>query len=294
MKERYGRLKIINRVEDKIYPSGQKQQQWECLCDCGNLKIVLRTSLTSGSTRSCGCLGKESREKKTKILSQGVFGRLTTTSDEFFEGGRWQCKVSCLCGKAFTVRGDSLTSGNTTSCGCLHKETISKRFTKHARSKSSLYKNYHGILQRCYNKDSLPYNEYGGRGITVCDRWLESFENFLEDMGERPSKTHSIDRIDVNGNYEPSNCRWATTSQQAFNKRRKSSNLTGRTNVHWSEKRKHYFVTVSKEYKAHYGGSSKDLQEAIRLAEALEIKLFGEIKSDEYRLKNLSSRVYDE
>jgi len=121
----------------------------------------------------------------------------------------WKCQ--CECGSTPIIRGAQLRSGITRSCGCLK--------TKHGMSKSYLYKCWQQMKQRCTNFNSEDWRDYGGRGITVCERWLDSFENFYEDMGHRPTSNHSIDRIDNNGNYEPSNCRWATASQQQFNKR---------------------------------------------------------------------------
>ena len=92
-----------------------------------------------------------------------------------------------------------------------HGHTVGSR-------KTPEYSSWHGIKARCYKPHNSRYSSYGGRGITMCDRWINSFENFLEDMGSKPTPKHSIDRIDVNGNYEPSNCRWATMEQQMLNK----------------------------------------------------------------------------
>lgn len=133
----------------------------------------------------------------------------------------WKCK--CECGRISFVVGRSLTNGDTRSCGCLKREMNSKNKIIHGHTKngkvSTEYRAYIGMKNRCYDKKAISYKHYGGAGIKVCSRWLESFSNFIEDMGEKPKGKYSIDRIDRMGDYEPSNCRWATDIQQANNKR---------------------------------------------------------------------------
>jgi len=129
----------------------------------------------------------------------------------------WVCK--CKCGVEREIPTGNLRSGGSTSCGCFQREVTSKRATKHKQSFHPIYRCWVGMKDRCSNKSTMCFKDYGGRGIKVCDRWLADFWNFWDDMapGWRPNL--SIDRIDVNGNYEPGNCRWATQSEQMRNTR---------------------------------------------------------------------------
>lgn len=133
----------------------------------------------------------------------------------------WLCL--CDCGKSVTVFGHHLRRGAIKSCGCYRrsiefKNKQSIKAYKHGYSKTSEYAIWAGIIKRCENINCKGYVKYGGRGIKVCPEWRNSFEQFIKDMGPRPPK-HSIDRIDTEGNYEPSNCRWATSDQQANNRK---------------------------------------------------------------------------
>jgi hypothetical protein len=129
---------------------------------------------------------------------------------------KWVCQ--CDCGNKAIVSGSALKSGNTRSCGCLKMEGGREGKITHGQSDSPTYKSWSDMKSRCSNPKRLDYSDYGGRGINVCDRWVDSFSLFLADMGFRPSGT-TLDRLDVNGDYCPENCRWATAKQQQRNKR---------------------------------------------------------------------------
>jgi hypothetical protein len=125
-------------------------------------------------------------------------------------------RLLCDCGNTLVARAPALKSGNTTSCGCYQR---GRRF-RHGWSRTSEYKTWTAAKVRCTNPKDPRYPHYGGRGIKMCGRWMESFPAFLEDMGPRPSRLHTLERVDVNGNYEPGNCTWATYSEQNRNLRR--------------------------------------------------------------------------
>lgn len=123
----------------------------------------------------------------------------------------------CHCGNCWTTQLYLVTAGRIKSCGCVLKKYLKGQKTTHGGTYKKEYTIWENMLGRCYNKNSQRFDRYGGRGIVVCERWRHSFSNFLEDMGDRPTDKHSIERVNNNGNYEPSNCKWATKEEQAKN-----------------------------------------------------------------------------
>ena len=168
------------------------------------------------------------------------FGRLTVMEFAFidiYRHAHWLCK--CDCGNEKIINGKALRCGDTKSCGCINLERIKTMGIKHNCRKTRLYKTWANMKSRCQNPNATNYSNYGGRGIQVCDEWKNSFENFRDwalSNGYKDDLT--IDRIDVNGNYKPSNCRWATNKQQGNNKsdnREITYNGRTKTLMQWSE-----------------------------------------------------------
>lgn len=156
-----------------------------------------------------------------KDLTGKKFGRLTVISEiakrSINRAVYWNCV--CDCGSKVKTTGNALKSGHTKSCGCLYDPEMNTKhgYNRRGQTKSE-YRIWCNMKYRCQVKTYKEFYLYGGRGIKVCKRWL-SFENFISDMGDRPSDKYSLDRINTNGNYEPENCRWATSSEQNHNRR---------------------------------------------------------------------------
>jgi hypothetical protein len=142
----------------------------------------------------------------TLKLTGKKFGRLTVQNQNPVKSSsgsnRWSC--TCDCGNKVIVVGSKLVNSDTASCGCLQRESV----TTHDMSYTKMYRTWENIIQRCTNPKATSYKSYGGKGIKVCDRWLDSFENFLEDMGPKPPGRSMLKRIQTDGDYQKSNCRW--------------------------------------------------------------------------------------
>lgn len=261
--KKFGRWTVIGKAQ-KI----GRYYYWHCRCDCGNEKDVRERSLKEGTSQSCGCIQKEVASKICSETKRGnligmKFGRLTVISrlgyDMACRGTMWHCK--CDCGNEIDVVCHALTQGKKTSCGCYFRGTELIPQKTQGESNTRLYNIYWGMIGRCYSPSvGKAYKNYGGRGIKVCEEWRKSFYAFKEwALSHEYTDELTLDRIDVNGDYCPENCRWATRTQQA-NNTRKNIKLTYQGETHTAtdwERIKGIKAHILRNRKKH-GWSDKD------------------------------------
>lgn len=213
--QRFGRLTVIERSDSK-----NGRATWLCKCDCGNTKVISGVDLRRGTIKSCGCYLHDFR---TPDLTDMRCGKLTVIRKITTNGGHgtlWECQ--CDCGKTTIARHDDLKTGHKKSCGCYGKSGESK--IRHGQTHTRIHRQWCAIKQRCTNPNFKQWKDYGGRGIKVCDEWngKHGFDNYY-----RWAITHGysddleIDRIDNDGNYEPSNCRFVTHKENMNNRKRR-------------------------------------------------------------------------
>lgn len=226
-----GHLTVIKESEP-LYAGIRKgrnvpryKRTYECQCECGTTKIYKAELLRSGKAHHCGCLTSYyiSKSNRTPINVGEKYGRLTILQEkpQIKTDRRVECQCECGTTKEYSYQ--SVKYGHTKSCGCIREETPNG--TTHGLSSKRdyntrvLWVTYTNMMKRCCDANHPLFKHYGGRGISVCERWRMDIYNFINDMGFRPSDEHSIDRIDVDKDYSPDNCRWALMETQVMNKR---------------------------------------------------------------------------
>lgn len=194
----------------------------ECICECGKAKNILLSRVLKGKTKSCGCIYKH-RMKELAIGEK--YNKLTVRKFHSIKNENLMFNFECDCGNEKVLSLSQVKNGSIKSCGCMYKtqEGLSSKDEKHRK----MYNMYNNMIKRCYNKNNIYYDNYGGRGITVCDRWRESFINFYKDVVNHlgfPDENHTIDRIDNDKGYFLENIKWSTMTEQNYNKRSKFHN----------------------------------------------------------------------
>lgn len=204
-------------------------------------------------------------------LKDKKFGRLIVQNEVGRDKtGRilWKCK--CDCGNIRNIRGTDLHKGRQKSCGCLRTEKTIENSTIHNMSKTPTYRTWSNMVQRCNNHKNNSYYNYGGRGIKVCEKWL-NFIGFFEDMGLRPDGL-TIERRDNELGYSKTNCYWADRTAQARNQRLKKTNKTGVSGVSWRSKEQRYHVSIGRNKKSIYFGGFPTLETATEARKQAELK----------------------
>lgn len=268
-------LKIVGRYEPSDTDNASSAK-WLAECACGNTTILKHKEVTGKKKATCGC-----GIRSLKYQPGNKYGLLTIVSEGdkvvYPDGSRvrqlW-CRCDCGNPEMTLVRANNLQSGNTTSCGCVGEES---RKT-HGLSQTRTYQIHEGMLRRCRPDLAEDFPYHAGRGIKVCARWNPrlggSFENFYADMGDAPEGM-SLDRINVDGDYSPENCRWATNSVQGYNKGLDPNNTSGKSGVSFYTRQGLWSAEIHVDGEHIRLGMFGNFDDAVVAREAAELKYYG-------------------
>lgn len=214
---------VLDSAEPYVTPRNVRVKRWVLRCECGTIATRNKNQLVSGQSRHCGC------KIPTRTVEVGkTYKRLRVLAGPFVRGKYVKFKVRCEAGHEFEQYGFALSGRAKSGCReCGKKSPILREKTRrtglanktHGMTGSPEYKVWSGIKNRCFREHDPAYYNYGGRGVTMAPEWVNDFPSFLAHVGKRPSKYHSLDRLDNDGNYEPGNVAWRTMEEQNCNRR---------------------------------------------------------------------------